>query len=188
MSKNYNWERLVSAVLRREQDKELALNVSIDTSRIESPLSPASNFSYISTSSRFDHDINRDRSLVHRQRSKVPMDYSDLKLYHLDWKAILPPDKHEEIVLRSASLSIFVDQRTEKNCFILGAMNLLLSDKTFIVKGLCRWESKSHPRCRFQEVVELLDSSSWFYIRARIHAEMLSPETSYAVYLVFGLT
>ncbi|PIN17716.1 hypothetical protein CDL12_09626 [Handroanthus impetiginosus] len=181
MSQNYdNWERLVTAVLRREKDRQLALSHSRDPSTS----SDTSSFSYISSSSHFGHDIDRDQfSFVRRQiKSEVPLDYSDLILSHSEWKAMLPPDKHE-IVFRSASLGFFLDQRTGKNCFLLGAMKLQLPEGFQDLEG--RWERTYHPKSRFSEVIELVYSNR-FNIQGDIYAEMLSPETSYAIYAVFG--
>ncbi|PIM97604.1 hypothetical protein CDL12_29924 [Handroanthus impetiginosus] len=68
-------------------------------------------------------------------------------------------------------------------------MKLLLSHKLLSSEdSIHHWERKAHAKSRFSEVAELVDSSSRFTIQARIHAEMLSPETSYAAYLVFELT
>ncbi|KAI3469953.1 hypothetical protein Pfo_026616 [Paulownia fortunei] len=161
MSKNYdNWDRLVTAVLRRERDKQIALSHSRDPSSISS------------TSSSFNL----------RQRSQLPMDYSDLTLDHLEWKTMLPPNK-QEVVWRSASLSFFLDKMTGKNCFLLGATNLIMSSGDHLGHF---WETKSHPKSRFSEVAELIDS--WeLYVEGRIKTKMLSPETLYAAYLVFAL-
>ncbi|XP_020552896.1 uncharacterized protein LOC105172056 [Sesamum indicum] len=200
MSVNYdNWERLVGAVLRREGDREIALADSRDPSIISSSsrtssasadsrdpsiiiiISRTSSASAFSTSdlssftsyiSQFDHTPSGIR---------LPMDYTDLKLDHHEWKTMLPPDK-PEAVWTSASLSFSLDPGTGKNCFMLGATKLVV----FLPDS---WEIRSHPKsrmCRFEEVVVPRDS--WgFDIRGRIHTRMLSPETFYEVYLVYEL-
>lgn len=41
--------------------------------------------------------------------------------------------------------------------------------------------------CRFSEAAELIDSRN-FFIQGHIKTKMLSPDTSYAAYLVFGIS
>lgn len=89
MGKNYdNWERLVSAVARRERDRLLALASSVSSS--------SSQHGFSSTS----------QSLVPRDvdtSTLIPMEYSDLRLDQKEWKEMLPPDKRE-VVWRSLSM------------------------------------------------------------------------------------
>lgn len=83
MSKNYdNWERLVTGVVRKERDRQLALSHSRDNSSCS-----ISSTSSTSSILRSDHDS------------------SDFTLDHSDWKTMLPlpPDK-QELIWRSASL------------------------------------------------------------------------------------
>ncbi|KAI3469952.1 hypothetical protein Pfo_026615 [Paulownia fortunei] len=76
------------------------------------------------------------------------------------------------------------DKRTGKNRFLLGAANLIMSSGDHLDHF---WETKSHPKSRFSEVAELIDS--WeLDIQGWIKTKMLSPETLYAAYLVFGFT
>ncbi|KAL1548371.1 F-box protein PP2-B5-like [Salvia divinorum] len=135
MGKNYdNWERLVKAVSRREEDKLLALTHSVSTS---------------------------------------PFDRKD-------WKVMLPPGKRQ-VVWRSSYMSFSLDERTEKNCFLLGAMNLIMSSRGF---GGC-WKLNTHPQSRFTEVVEF-EKSQGIYIEGNIKTKLLSSESCYTAYLVFG--
>ncbi|KAG8369729.1 hypothetical protein BUALT_Bualt14G0044100 [Buddleja alternifolia] len=117
MSKNYdNWERLVRAVLRKDHDRQIALDHSWESSPISS-----SSSSFSSTS-----QFNDDQSLAKLHRRKLPMYHYGSKLDHAGWKAFLPPDE-QEVVFSSISMCFFIDQRTGKNCFMLGSLNLLLS-------------------------------------------------------------
>ncbi|KAH6812983.1 hypothetical protein C2S51_022001 [Perilla frutescens var. frutescens] len=167
MSKNYdNWERLVTSVVRRERDRQIALSHSRDNS------STSSTFSSISQFDRHHHDSQA-------------LDYSDFTLDHADWKTMLPapPDK-PELVWRSASLRFFLDPTTGNNCFLLGVARLIMSWGDGF--NDC-WETKFHPKSRFSEVAELIDSPK-FYIEGNVKTKMLSPETSYDAYLVFGVS
>ncbi|KAG8369690.1 hypothetical protein BUALT_Bualt14G0040200 [Buddleja alternifolia] len=173
MSKNYdNWERLVSAVLRRETDREIALNHS----RSVSSRSSTSNLSFVSNlmSSLFDHN---DQSLVRT------MNYADLPMEHTDWKALMQHDKHV-VVWKSASMSFSLDKSTGKNCFMLRPTRLRTSSGGQFEHY---WKIKSYPESRFSEAAELLDSFM-FSIQGRIRTQMLSLETSYAAYLLFRLS
>ncbi|XP_057809653.1 putative F-box protein PP2-B12 isoform X2 [Salvia miltiorrhiza] len=164
MGKNYdNWERLVKAVSRREEDKLLALTHSVSASS-----SSSSQLSFSSTS-QFAPDA-----------CKLPMEYSDLTVDRKDWKAMLPPGERE-VVWRSLSMSFFLDGRTGKNCFLLGAMSLI-----FGLRGFDDfWKFNPHPQSRFSYSAELVDSQC-FYIQGNVKTKMLSSETCYAAYLVFG--
>ncbi|KAH6770201.1 hypothetical protein C2S52_015004 [Perilla frutescens var. hirtella] len=164
MSKNYdNWERLVTAVVRRERDKKMALSHSRDPSISSTSSSLDLSFSLTSGS---DHH----QSLVIRERNESPMDFVGLKT--------MLPDK-QEVVWISNSLKFFLDKKTGKTCFLVGAgaTNLDMSS----VYG------SEHKKFRYSEVAQLLDSWKQ-YIRARIKTNRLSPETLYSAYLVFGFS
>ncbi|KAG8369705.1 hypothetical protein BUALT_Bualt14G0041700 [Buddleja alternifolia] len=178
MSKNYdNWERLMGAVLRRERDRQIALNHSY------SSVSSTSSTSNDLTSSLFDHD---DHSLVNaKHRNQLPADYSNSTIDHTCWKKLpplplpLPPGK-QEAVWKSASMSFSPDQRTGKNCLMLGPTRLGTSSGEQFEHY---WKIKSDHESRFSEVAELRDSSV-FFIKGMIKARMLSPETFYAASLI----
>ncbi|KAK6161781.1 hypothetical protein DH2020_005162 [Rehmannia glutinosa] len=98
MSKKYdNWERLVTTVMRRERDKQLALTHSRDPSTISST---SSSFD-LSFSSTFQFNDD-DESLVRPQARPLPTEYSDLSLDHDEWKAMLPPGKQEVLFVEVA--------------------------------------------------------------------------------------
>ncbi|KAL0456763.1 UNVERIFIED_CONTAM: hypothetical protein Slati_1015500 [Sesamum latifolium] len=143
MAMNYdNWERLVGAVLRREGDREIALADSRDPSISGSRASSAS----ASASAFSTSDLSSSTPNV----TRLPMDYTDLKLDHDQWKTMLPPDKHEA-VWRSASLSFSLDPGTGKNCFTLGAAKLVFLPE--------HWEMTSHPKSRIWTFVQDLGQS-----------------------------
>ncbi|KAK4406090.1 F-box protein PP2-B5 [Sesamum angolense] len=163
--------------MRREGDREIALADSRDPSISGSRTSSAS-ASAPSTSDLLSSSTSCISRLDHTPHvTRLPMDYTDLKLDHHQWKTMLPPDKHEA-VWRSASLSFFLDPGTGKNCFTLGVEKLVFLPE--------RWEMKSHPKSRFAEVA--VPRYSWgLDVRGRINTRMLSPETLYEAYLVFEL-
>ncbi|KAL8048409.1 hypothetical protein ABFX02_07G063500 [Erythranthe guttata] len=172
MSKNYdNWERLVRAVLRSENDRRIAL--------LHSSTHSSSN----STSSSFDRSfgpanfqiLDHDQS---QERSRLVMNYTDLGLDHSQWKTMLPPGKNELLWSSAYSLNFSVDKKNRKNCFLLGASTSGTSSRDAI-EFISR-----HPNSRFSEVVELTDSVG-VEIHCRIKAQVFSPDTLYAAYLVF---
>ncbi|KAG8369685.1 hypothetical protein BUALT_Bualt14G0039500 [Buddleja alternifolia] len=85
------------------------------------------------------------QSYVSGQRRVLPMDYSDLSIDHSDWKALLPPDEHE-VAWKSASMGFSIEQRTGKNCFMVGATSLGMS---FGDEFERKWKMKSHPESRY---------------------------------------
>ncbi|XP_047951997.1 F-box protein PP2-B10-like isoform X2 [Salvia hispanica] len=172
MGKTYdNWERLVKAVSRREEDKLLALTNSVSTS-------PSSSSSQLSSSLSFQFG-HLDLRLVIPDTSRLPMEYSDISVDRKDWKAMLPPGKRQ-VVWRSSYMSFSLD-RTGKNCFLLGPMNLIMSSRGF---DGC-WRLNEHPQSRFSEVYKL-EKAQGIYIEGKINSNWLSSESCYAAYLVFG--
>ncbi|KAI3469955.1 hypothetical protein Pfo_026618 [Paulownia fortunei] len=107
------------------------------------------------------------------------MDYSDLTLDHSEWKTMLPPDK-QELVWKSLSLIFFLDQRTGKNCFLLGVPNLKISSEGALNKY-------PHRKSRFLEVAEI-KYTKMIRIQGTVKTQMLSPYTYYGAILVFGST
>ncbi|KAG6431241.1 hypothetical protein SASPL_109319 [Salvia splendens] len=93
---------------------------------------------------------------------------------------MLPPGKRQ-VVWESSHMSFSLDRRTGQNCFLLGAMNLIKSRRGF---DRC-WKFNEHPQSRFSEVVEFEKSQS-IYIEGNIKSKLLSSESCYAAYLVFG--
>ncbi|PIN17712.1 hypothetical protein CDL12_09622 [Handroanthus impetiginosus] len=89
---------------------------------------------------------------------------------------------HSPIVLDGGKLSFFLDERTGKKCFMLGAreLEILWGDTPQY------WEWTPHADSRFSEVA-WLDAVWWLDIRGKIKTQMLSPKTTYGAYLVFKL-
>ncbi|XAR48855.1 hypothetical protein NMG60_11031820 [Bertholletia excelsa] len=121
------------------------------------------------------------------------------------WEAFLPPD-YPEILSRSVSPVAFttkkqlyrsladnpilleggkrsfaLDKESGKNCYMLGARELLIAwgDTPRY------WTWISLPQSRFPEVANLVEV--WLDIRGRINSLLLSPKTSYVAYLVSKL-
>ncbi|KAL3812360.1 hypothetical protein ACJIZ3_013628 [Penstemon smallii] len=162
---SHNWEKLVGAVLLREELREIALSYSMATnSRISDGEETSSNHNTFSSSCS---SIRDDPS---PQKIQLPVDYSDLMVNHTNWKSMLPLNKNE-IVWRSASLSFSRDKWRGKNCFMIGAAGLLGNAE-------CVYYRKS----RFSEVAKL---NGLVDIRCEIENQRLSPNTVYGAYLVF---
>ncbi|PIN12009.1 hypothetical protein CDL12_15382 [Handroanthus impetiginosus] len=86
------------------------------------------------------------------------------------------------ILLDGGNLSFFLDQRTGKKCFMLGARELEISWGDIPLY----WEWTPHADSRFSEVARL-KTVCWLDIRGRTTTQMLSPSTTYGAYLVFKL-
>ncbi|KAG8369683.1 hypothetical protein BUALT_Bualt14G0039300 [Buddleja alternifolia] len=116
-----------------------------------------------------------------QRRDELRMDYLDVAIY---WKSLLPSDELQ-VVWESAFMAFSIEQRTGKNCFMLGSKRLTISSG----KGFKhKWQTKFHPQSRFPKVAELVKYSKTLFIRGVLKIEMLSPDTFYAAYLVFRLT
>ncbi|CAI9776097.1 unnamed protein product [Fraxinus pennsylvanica] len=186
MSNNYdNWERLVDAVLRREHDRELALAHSRDPS--------------------FSSSIISDPGTPIRDNQNIQLGSSSDTVNETDWERLLLSD-YEDIISRSADpaayatmkdlylslcdspiffdggkMSFHIDKTTGKKCAMIGARKLK------ILWGEIPefWKWTSHDKSRFLTVAEL-NQVLRFDIRGQIDANMLSPKTRYAAYLVYG--
>ncbi|KAI3469949.1 hypothetical protein Pfo_026612 [Paulownia fortunei] len=166
MANNYdNWERLVGAVLRREQLRRIALNHSRNPSSITSR---SSSFNLSSSSSS---QINE--SFAYNEQR--------LQLFAANWERFLTPED-QEIISTTVYLSFFLDERSGKKCYMVGARELKISwgDTPQY------WKWTSHADSRFPEVAEL-QFVWWLDIRGKIKTRMLSPKTIYAAFLVFKL-
>ncbi|EYU32965.1 hypothetical protein MIMGU_mgv1a023724mg [Erythranthe guttata] len=123
------------------------------------------------------------------------------------WERFLPPD-YVEIVSGSSSpvaaystkkelffslcdspllvdggkLSLRLDKSTGKKCYMLCSRQFQIAWGD----NLMYWTWSSLPDSRFAEVAEL-QSVFWLGMRAIFQAELLSPNTNYAAYLVFKL-
>ncbi|KAI3469739.1 hypothetical protein Pfo_026402 [Paulownia fortunei] len=123
------------------------------------------------------------------------------------WERFLPPD-YKEIVSGSSSpvacstkkelyfllcdspllldggkLSFRLSRSIGKKCYMLCARELQIA----WIDTPIHWTWTSLPESRFAEVAELL-SVCWLEIRGILQAQMLSPKTNYAAYLVFKLS
>ncbi|KAF2322497.1 hypothetical protein GH714_017325 [Hevea brasiliensis] len=79
--------------------------------------------------------------------------------------------------------SFALEKWTGRKCYMLSARDLTI----IWSNSPDYWRWLPDPDSRFSEVAELIDVC-WFEINGEISIQMLSPETSYAAYLVFKLT
>ncbi|KAL2469513.1 F-box protein PP2-B10 [Abeliophyllum distichum] len=190
MSQNYdNWERVVEAVLRREELRQVALYSSREPS-----------FSSISSSF-----ITEPATPIHDDQN-IQLGTSSNTVNETDWERLLPSD-YEDIIARSVNpvayatkkdlylslcdspilldggnKSFQLDKTTGKKCYMIGAREL----EIFMADDPQALEWTSHKDSRFSSMVELF-LVPWVDIRGRIETRMLSPKTRYAAYLVFKL-
>ncbi|KAL2463295.1 putative F-box protein PP2-B8 [Forsythia ovata] len=170
MSQNYdNWERVVQAVLQREELRQVALYSSREPS-----------FSSISSSSNTVNETDWDRLLPSDYediiaRSVTPVAYATKKDLYLSLC-------DSPMLLDEGKMSFQLDKTTGKKCYMIGAreLEILGADDPMSFK----WTS--HKDSRFSTMIELL-RIWWVDIRGRIETQMLSPKTRYAAYLVFKL-
>ncbi|KAL2463291.1 putative F-box protein PP2-B12 [Forsythia ovata] len=189
MSQNYdNWERIVEAVLRREELRQVALYSSREPS-----------FSSISSSF-----ITEPATPIHDDQN-IQLGSSSNTVNETDWDRLLPSD-YEDIIARSVNpvayatkkdlylslcdspilldggnTSFHIDKTTGKKCVMIGARKL----KIFCGEIPEFWEWTSHKDSRFLKVAKLKQVFR-FDIRGQIELKILSPKTTYAAYLVFG--
>ncbi|KAI3778248.1 hypothetical protein L2E82_07401 [Cichorium intybus] len=87
------------------------------------------------------------------------------------------------LIIDGGNKSFSLDKHTGKKCYMLAARDLS------IVWGDTPryWRWISSPESRFAEVAELI-SVCWFEVHGRISTSMLSPNTTYAAFIVFKST
>ncbi|XP_059625418.1 putative F-box protein PP2-B12 [Cornus florida] len=88
-----------------------------------------------------------------------------------------------QLIIDSGSKSFSLDKRSGKKCFMLAAryLSIIGSDTP-----MC-WRWTSLTESRFTEVGELVNERL-LEIRGKISTQMLSPDTTYAAYLVYNWT
>ncbi|KAF8369833.1 hypothetical protein HHK36_032144 [Tetracentron sinense] len=83
-------------------------------------------------------------------------------------------------ILMDAGLKTFsLEKSTSKKCYILSARELSITWGNFPLY----WTWKSLPQSRFAEVAELR-TICWLEIHGKMNTRMLSPNTTYAAYLI----
>ncbi|KAF2319560.1 hypothetical protein GH714_017445 [Hevea brasiliensis] len=87
------------------------------------------------------------------------------------------------ILIDDGRKSFALEKWTGRKCYMLSARDLTI----IWSNSPDYWRWLPDPDSRFSEVAELIDVC-WFEINDEISIQMLSPETSYAAYLVFKLT
>ncbi|CAA0815603.1 F-box protein PP2-B15 [Striga hermonthica] len=125
----------------------------------------------------------------------------------LTWETFLPPG-YREILLRSVipvpfsskkdlfrllssapvlldegKMTFAIDKSTNKKCYMLSARELSIAWSS---NEMC-WSWKHLLNSRFSEAAELI-MVCWLEIHGKINTTMLSPKTTYGVYIVIQLT
>ncbi|CAA2966897.1 Hypothetical predicted protein [Olea europaea subsp. europaea] len=199
--------KLVEVVLRREQDRQLALISSREPS--------------ISSISGWSTPISDDRNVTISGRSTPISDDWNVQLgssssstvNETDWEGLLPPD-YKDIISRSVNpvvyatmedlytglcsspilldggkMSFHIDKTTGMKCYMIGAGK--------VTANAYAWNLTPHAHSRFSRVgyLHLLDVDirgkrgtqmlSLVDIRGKIETQMLSPKTRYAAYFVY---
>ncbi|XP_058182235.1 F-box protein PP2-B11-like [Rhododendron vialii] len=101
------------------------------------------------------------------------------------WRLALQK-KPQAVLLDQGRASLTIDE-DEKRCYMIGARGLKIGNGKF----QAHWTWAPHPCTRVLEVAELV--SVWWLgfrlrnFRAKMNLEMLSPSTTYVVYLVFKI-
>ncbi|KAG8369135.1 hypothetical protein BUALT_Bualt15G0119700 [Buddleja alternifolia] len=108
-------------------------------------------------------------------RSVYPVEYSSNK--ELFRKLSSTP-----LLIDGGNKTILIDRYNNKKCYMLSARGLSI---TWSSHSLC-WCWKSLLHSRFHEAVELI-MVCWLEIKGKINTKILSPNTTYGVYLVIQL-
>ncbi|KAL1550372.1 F-box protein PP2-B11-like [Salvia divinorum] len=176
MSKNYdNWERLVGAVLKIEQFRQLALRHSTSFSTISDDASWLDEESQEFQTPVWDGVLPEDLLEI-VSRSVSPVLYAN----HKDLYFSLC---HSPILIHAGKLSFCLERNTGKKCYMVGARELGI---IWCGDTPSYWEITSDPESRFSEVA-LLKKVCWLEIRGTMSTRMLSSHTVYGCYLVFKL-
>eukprot|EP00268_Persea_americana_P050271 TRINITY_DN5450_c0_g1_i6.p1 TRINITY_DN5450_c0_g1~~TRINITY_DN5450_c0_g1_i6.p1 ORF type:complete len:293 (-),score=52.37 TRINITY_DN5450_c0_g1_i6:282-1160(-) len=114
----------------------------------------------------------------------LPPDYPDILAgsvspVHFSSKKELFIRLCDPIIIDEGKMSFSIDKMSCRKCYMLSARKLEIIwgwDPRY-------WNWTSHPESRFHEVAELLQVC-WLHINGKIDAHILSPKTTYKVYLV----
>ncbi|KAK4482539.1 hypothetical protein RD792_009711 [Penstemon davidsonii] len=101
-------------------------------------------------------------------------------LYHGTKKELFFSLCESPILIDGGKLSFFLDKKSGKKCFTVGARELIISWEDHPDY----WIWTSHPDSRFSEVAQL-KMVCWLDIRGKIKTDMLSQKTNYKAYLIF---
>ncbi|KAF5199454.1 F-box protein pp2-b10 [Thalictrum thalictroides] len=87
------------------------------------------------------------------------------------------------VLLDGGKMSFNIDKKSGKKCFMIAAKELAIiwGDTPLY------WTWQPHPDSRFAEVAELVDVC-WLHIKGTIETRLLSPNTTYAAYIVVKFT
>ncbi|CAI9109509.1 OLC1v1009340C1 [Oldenlandia corymbosa var. corymbosa] len=208
MSEIYgNWDRLVTAVLRREEDREAALRSFSDLSSLSlSSLSSSSLGSFrpdqvLSVDTVGNFLKNNTINLFYIFRKKKNSSYSTPSgpvqplheaadyFNNFDHQEIIsesadPPLNYgPQIIINDGKLSFWLSKSSGKKCYRICARELLITWAGSPVY----WGWTSTPESRFSEVAELI-KVCWLDIQGKVPSRMLSMRTTYAAYLIFRVT
>ncbi|KAL5701081.1 hypothetical protein ACHQM5_026459 [Ranunculus cassubicifolius] len=108
------------------------------------------------------------------QKSTSPLSFSSMK--ELYFKLVIP------FLVADGKMSFCLERSSGKKCYMLGAKGLEI---TWGSNGLY-WAWKHVAHSRFEEAAELR-TTYWLEIHGKIDTVLLSPQTTYAAYLVFRI-
>ncbi|XP_073279266.1 putative F-box protein PP2-B12 isoform X2 [Primulina huaijiensis] len=163
MSQNYdNWERLVRAVMRDEENRRIAMRPSMES------------VSYISSASSSFRASSAYNSPI------VNGSFSFSQTF--EFPAVNPND--HETMARSEPLRVFVDQRTGKSCYVVGARGLEISSVEDSQSW--KWTTQTDSSDRFLDVAEL-QAVWWLDIRCKIRSQVFPQRRTYEAHLIYKL-
>ncbi|XP_044470159.1 F-box protein At2g02240-like [Mangifera indica] len=84
---------------------------------------------------------------------------------------------HNPIIINNGTMSFAIEKKSGKKCFMVGARGLDINE-------IDDWISV--PESRFSRAAYLFHAL-WFDVKGKIDTKILSPKTTYVVYLVFKL-
>ncbi|KAJ4956232.1 hypothetical protein NE237_013015 [Protea cynaroides] len=87
------------------------------------------------------------------------------------------------LLVENGTMTFALEKCSGKKCYMIGARELFL----FWGYDPKSWKWPSLPESRFSEVAELL-GMGWLEIRGKMETRLLSPNTTYVIYLVYKLT
>ncbi|TXG48674.1 hypothetical protein EZV62_024549 [Acer yangbiense] len=122
-----------------------------------------------------DSDVVWDRFL--------PPEYASSPRPSLSKKELYLRACHNPVLINEGKLSFWLDKPTGKKCYMISARELTI----IWVDNPLYWTWISLPEARFPIVAEL-NRVCWFEISGTINTSLMSPVTTYVVYLVFKRT
>ncbi|KAH7865968.1 hypothetical protein Vadar_013675 [Vaccinium darrowii] len=122
--------------------------------------------------------ISEEHALIDTGFNKrnIDVDIQDVFSANETLNEVCEPNQNE------VAESLALDKASGQRSFMLGARELAIECRSYPVN----WTCLSWLHSRFSEVADL-ERVPWFDITGKIEARLLSPQTTYVVYLVFRL-